>query len=135
MCRVPCLICSPYPQVTVLKDALDIAMDYLERTSQAFPLSQTERSPPGVVNIIEFNAGGCGLLDNLLEGKNMGGDPVRVGSTCGNDEDLTSFRLELYLTGISTMRRLTSPARSAGNSRPGACGRARGPARCLGRIG
>jgi hypothetical protein len=69
-----------------------------------------------VVNIIEFNAGGCGLLDNLLEGKNMGGDPVRVGFTCGNDEDLTSFRLELYLTGISTMRRLTSPARSAGNS-------------------
>ena len=33
----------PVPQVSDLEDALDIAMDYLERTGQSFPLPQTER--------------------------------------------------------------------------------------------
>jgi hypothetical protein len=33
----------PVPQVSDLEDALDIAMDYLGRTGQSFPLPQTER--------------------------------------------------------------------------------------------
>ena len=33
----------PIPQVAALEDALDIAMDYLEHTGQAFPLPNTER--------------------------------------------------------------------------------------------
>jgi hypothetical protein len=44
ICRmIPMSYLFPIPQVPALEDALDIAMDYLERTGQAFPLSQTER--------------------------------------------------------------------------------------------